>query len=70
MRNQTDSEENLAPGIVPKTPWRLIRVQELPGFRLLVEFVDGTVGEVDLSRLVALLHEDLSEQAVSLVEVL
>jgi hypothetical protein len=27
-------------------------VQALPGFRLTVEFVDGTVGEVDVSRMV------------------
>jgi hypothetical protein len=27
-------------------------VQALPGFRLAVDFVDGTAGEVDLSRLV------------------
>jgi Protein of unknown function (DUF2442) len=57
MRNQTTPEENLAPGIVPKAPWRVARVQALPGFRLAVQFVDGTAGEVDLSRLVT------SEQA-------
>ena len=52
MRNQTNSEENLAPGIVPKAPWRITHVQALPGYRLAVQFVDGTAGEVDLSRLV------------------
>ena len=51
------ASENLAPGIVPKAPWWVARVQALPGFRLTVQFVDGTVGEVDLSRLVT------SEQA-------
>ncbi len=56
MRNQTTPEENLAPGIVPKAPWRVARVQALPGFRLAVQFVDGTAGEVDLSRLVTSEH--------------
>jgi len=56
MRNETTLEENLAPGIVPKAPWRVARVQALPGYRLAVEFVDGTVGEVDLSRLVTSEH--------------
>ena len=57
MRNQTHPEENLAPGIVPKAPWRVMHVQALPGYRLAVRFVDGTAGEVDLSHLVT------SEQA-------
>lgn len=57
MRNQTNPEENLAPGIVPKAPWRVTHVQALPGYRLAVRFVDGTAGEIDLSRLVT------SEQA-------
>ena len=38
-------------------PWRVTHVQALPGYRLAVRFVDGTAGEVDLSRLVT------SEQA-------
>lgn len=29
-------------------PWRVASVTVLPDFRLQVEFVDGTVGEVDL----------------------
>ena len=52
MRSQTDTEENFAPGVVPKVPWRVARVHALPGFRLEVQFADGTAGEVDLSRLV------------------
>ena len=47
MRNQTNPEENLAPGIVPKAPWRITHVQALPGYRLAVQFVDGTAGVVD-----------------------
>src|SRR4030095_1211005 len=52
MCNQTNPEENLAPGIVPKAPWRITHVQALPGYRLAVQFVDGTAGEVVLSALV------------------
>src|SRR5438093_10874766 len=57
MRDQTNPEENLAPGIVPKAPWRVMHVQALPGYRLAVRFVDGTAGEGALSHLVT------SEQA-------
>ncbi len=53
MRDKTISEENSASGIVPKAPWRVSSVRALPGFRLAVQFVDGTEGEVDLSRRVA-----------------
>jgi hypothetical protein len=52
MREQTNTEENFAPGVAPNVPWRVVSVHALPGFRLTVEFVDGTTGEVDLSRLV------------------
>lgn len=53
MRNQTTAEENSAPGVVPRAPWRVSSVRALPGFRLAVKFVDGTAGDVDLSRRVA-----------------
>ncbi len=53
MRDKTISEEDSAPGIDPKAPWRVTNVRALPGFRLAVQFVDGTAGEVDLSRRVA-----------------
>ncbi len=52
MREQRNTEENFAPGVAPDVPWRVASVHTLPGFRLAVEFVDGTKGEVDLSRLV------------------
>ena len=52
MRNKTTPEEDLAPGIVPRAPWRVTSVRALPDFCLAVQFVDGTTGEVDLSRLV------------------
>ena len=52
MRNQAESIQNFTPGVIPSAPWRVIEVRTLPGYRLMVRFVDGTAGEVDLSRLV------------------
>jgi hypothetical protein len=52
MRNQAESIQNSAPGIIPCAPWRVTEVQPLIGHRLFVRFIDGTTGEVDLSRLV------------------
>ncbi len=57
MRNPASPEQDPTPAVVPKAPWRVAKVRALPGFRLAVRFVDGTEGEVDLSRRVA------SEQA-------
>ena len=33
-------------------PWRVVGARPLPGYRLFVHFVDGTEGEVHLSRLI------------------
>jgi hypothetical protein len=52
MRNQAESTQNSTPGVIPCASWRVIEVRTLPGYCLLVRFVDGTTGEVDLSRLV------------------
>lgn len=52
MRNQAESTQNSTPGVIPCAPWRVTEVSTLPGYCLLVRFVDGTTGEVDLSRLV------------------
>src|SRR3990172_12196872 len=52
MRNQTESTQNFTPGLIPCAPWRVIEAHALPGYCLSVRFVDGTAGEVDLSRLV------------------
>jgi hypothetical protein len=38
--------------LYPRAPWRVVGVHALPGYRLAVNFVEGTTGEVDLSRLV------------------
>lgn len=52
MRNQTVAAQDLASGVVATAPWRVARVRTLPGYRLAVEFLDGTAGKVDLSRLI------------------
>ena len=52
MRNQAESTQNSASGVIPCVSWQVIEVHTLTGYRLLVKFVDGTTGEVDLSRLV------------------
>ncbi len=52
MRNQAEPIQDSAPGVIPRAPWRVVEVHTLPGYRLMVKFIDGTAGEVDLSRLV------------------
>lgn len=52
MRNQAESRQNSAPGVIPRASWRVIEVHTLPDYRLAVKFMDGTTGEVDLSHLV------------------
>jgi hypothetical protein len=52
MRNQAESTQNSAPGVIPCASWRVIEVHTLPGYCLFVRFIDDTTGEVDLSKLV------------------
>jgi hypothetical protein len=52
LRNQADTIQNSAPGVIPRASWRVVEVHTLPGLCLAVKFIDGTTGEVDLSRLV------------------
>ena len=52
MPSEPTTTQDIAPPIVPTAPWRIAKFRILPGFRLAVEFIDGTTGEVDLSRLV------------------
>ena len=33
-------------------PWAVIQVRPLPGYRLAVQFADGTTGEVDVSKFI------------------
>ena len=52
MRNQAESIQDSAPGVIPRAPWRVAEVHAFPGYRLSVKFMDGTSGEIDMSRLV------------------
>ncbi len=52
MRSAAKSQEDCAPKIVPKAPWRVSSVEPLPGYRLQVRFNDGTIGEVDLHAMI------------------
>ncbi len=51
MRNQAESIQDSAPGVIPHAPWRVAEVHAFPGYRLSVKFMDGTTGEIDMSRL-------------------
>lgn len=44
-----DFTTEIVPAIVPKAPWRVSKVQHLPGFKLSVRFNDGTEGTVFMS---------------------
>jgi len=56
MRTESAASQNspsaLAEEITPRSPWRVIKVEALPGFRLRVAFADGLTGIVDMARLV------------------
>ena len=48
MRNQTESIQDSASGVIPRAPWRVAEVHALPGYRLAVKFMDDVTGEVDM----------------------
>ena len=56
MRSESNAGENsstaLAAEVAPQSPWRVMRVEALPGFRLSVAFADGLTGTVDMSAIV------------------
>src|ERR1700736_2151548 len=56
MRSHAEPEEDcttqLTPPIRPQAPWRVTRVEVLPGFQLRVAFNDGSEGIADLANLV------------------
>lgn len=47
---KVDPAAGVVPAPQPGSPWRIVQAQALPGMRLLVEFVNGTSGEADMSR--------------------
>lgn len=52
MRSPSTITKDSTPAVKNKIPWRVVSVQAEPGFRLLVHFIDGTQGEVDMSRMI------------------
>ncbi len=52
MRGNEATEHDQSPGVIPSAPWRVSAIEILPDYRLKVQFIDGTEGTVDLSRLV------------------
>ena len=56
MRTESNASEDSSTAVAeearPRSPWRVIAVEALAGFRLRVAFADGVTGMVDLSGLV------------------
>lgn len=52
MPTKKNPSEDSTVGITVSSPWRIVEVVPLSGYRLAVKFVDGTMGEVDLTSLV------------------
>ena len=49
---QEDRAASITPAVQPAAPWRVREVTPLPDYRLVVRFVDGATGTVDLSALI------------------
>lgn len=62
MRTKAGPQKNSAVKIVPSMPWRLVKVDALPDYRLHVKFIDGLEGEVDMSQLVSSTHAGVFAQ--------
>lgn len=52
MRRKADTKENSSPVRALRSPWTVVGVRVLDGYRLWIRFVDGTEGEADVSRLI------------------
>lgn len=52
MRDQTTAKPDRSDGVNASVPWRVTEVRVLANYIMSVRFVDGTHGEVDLSRLI------------------
>lgn len=52
MRTEKITEKNFSSSITCTAPWRLKKIIPLSNYQLQVEFLDGTIGVVDISRLV------------------
>jgi hypothetical protein len=52
MQSHADAQEDRAPAVRPRAPWRVAEVEALPGFRLRVRFSDGTGGTVEMAEFI------------------
>jgi hypothetical protein len=52
MRKAPTAKGNHSPSLKGRVPWVVVAVDALDGYRLAVRFMDGTQGEVDVSRLI------------------
>jgi hypothetical protein len=52
MRDKENTPENPSPRINFKMPWRVLAVKALDEYCLKVSFMDGTHGEIDMSKLI------------------
>ncbi len=52
MRTKSTTQEDISPRIKCTSYWRLKKVKPLPDYILEVEFLDGTQGIVDMSRII------------------
>jgi hypothetical protein len=52
MRKAPTAKGDHSPPVKGRVPWVVVSVDALDGYRLAVRFVDGTQGEVDMSRLI------------------
>ncbi|MBF0262967.1 MAG: DUF2442 domain-containing protein [Magnetococcales bacterium] len=57
MQTQTEAFWNPAAGVIPRSPWSVVGVRVMPGYRLWVRFLDGVEGIVEMEGLI------FSEQA-------
>lgn len=48
MRTTANTQKDRTTGVNHRTPWKVAKVEALPGYRLHVAFVDGTNGLVDM----------------------
>ena len=52
MRDKEDASKNPSSGVNFSAPWRVLTVKPLDNYCLEVSFVDGTCGEVGMSKLI------------------
>jgi hypothetical protein len=52
MRKAPIAKGDHSPTVKGRVPWVVVSVNALDGYRLAVRFIDGTQGEVDVSRLI------------------